>query len=39
LARAARRFRQSGRAMRWINRALGGMFVYLGARTAMFQAS
>ncbi len=37
-ARAARRFRQSGRAMRWINRALGGMFVYLGARIAMFQA-
>ena len=37
-ARAARRFRQSGWAMRWINRALGGMFVYLGARIAMFQA-
>jgi RhtB (resistance to homoserine/threonine) family protein len=37
-ARAARRFGASGRAMRWINRALGGMFVYLGARIAMFQA-
>ena len=37
-ARTARRFRQSGRAMRWINRALGGMFVYLGARIAMYQA-
>jgi threonine/homoserine/homoserine lactone efflux protein len=36
--RAARRFRQSGRTMRWINRALGGMFIYLGARIAMFQA-
>jgi len=37
-ARAARRFSGSGRAMRWINRALGGMFVYLGARIAMIQA-
>jgi threonine/homoserine/homoserine lactone efflux protein len=37
-ARAARRFQQSGPAIRWINRALGGMFVYLGARIAMFQA-
>ena len=37
-ARVARRFRQSGRAMLWINRTLGGMFVYLGARIAMFQA-
>jgi threonine/homoserine/homoserine lactone efflux protein len=37
-ARTASRFRQSGRAMAWINRALGGMFVYLGARIAMFQA-
>jgi len=37
-ARTARRFRRSGRAMRWINRALGGMFVYLGARIAMYQA-
>ena len=37
-ARAARRFQQSGPAIRWINRALGGMFVCLGARIAMFQA-
>jgi threonine/homoserine/homoserine lactone efflux protein len=37
-ARTASRFRQSPRAMGWINRALGGMFVYLGARIAMFQA-
>ncbi len=37
-ARTARRFRQSGRATAWINRALGAMFVYLGARIALFQA-
>jgi threonine/homoserine/homoserine lactone efflux protein len=37
-ARTARRFRQSGAATRWINRALGSMFVYLGARMAMLQA-
>jgi threonine/homoserine/homoserine lactone efflux protein len=37
-ARTARHVRQSGRAMAWINRALGGMFVYLGARIAMLQA-
>jgi len=37
-ARTARHVRQSGRAMRWINRALGGMFIYLGARIAMLQA-
>jgi threonine/homoserine/homoserine lactone efflux protein len=37
-ARTASRFRQSGTAMRWINRALGAMFVYLGARMAMLQA-
>jgi threonine/homoserine/homoserine lactone efflux protein len=37
-ARTASRFRQSGRAMRWINRTLGGMFVCLGARMAMLQA-
>jgi threonine/homoserine/homoserine lactone efflux protein len=24
--------------MRWINRALGGMFLYLGARIALLQA-
>jgi threonine/homoserine/homoserine lactone efflux protein len=37
-ARTASRFRQSGTAMRWINRALGTMFVYLGARMAMLQS-
>jgi threonine/homoserine/homoserine lactone efflux protein len=37
-ARTARHFRQSSRTMRWINRALGAMFVYLGARIAMAQA-
>lgn len=37
-ARTARHVRQSGRTMRWINRALGGMFVYLGARVALLQA-
>jgi threonine/homoserine/homoserine lactone efflux protein len=37
-ARTARRIRQSGRATIWINRAMGGMFVSLGARLAMLQA-
>jgi threonine/homoserine/homoserine lactone efflux protein len=37
-ARAAGRIRQSGRAMLWINRALGGLFVYLGVRIAALQA-
>jgi threonine/homoserine/homoserine lactone efflux protein len=37
-AHAAGRIRQSGQAMRWINRALGGLFVYLGIRIAMSQA-
>jgi threonine/homoserine/homoserine lactone efflux protein len=37
-ARTAHRVRQSGRAMAWINRALGGMFAYLGARLALLQA-
>jgi threonine/homoserine/homoserine lactone efflux protein len=37
-ARTAGRVRQSGQAVAWINRALGGMFVYLGARIAMLQA-
>jgi threonine/homoserine/homoserine lactone efflux protein len=36
-AKTASRFRRSGRAMRWINRALGGMFVFLGARLALMQ--
>jgi len=37
-ASAAGRFRQSTHALLWINRALGGLFVYLGARVAMLQA-
>jgi len=37
-AGAAGRVRQSAPALRWINRALGGLFVYLGTRTAMLQA-
>jgi threonine/homoserine/homoserine lactone efflux protein len=36
-ARAASRVRQSVETMRWINRALGGLFVYLGVRIAMLQ--
>jgi threonine/homoserine/homoserine lactone efflux protein len=32
---AAGRIRKSNRAFAWINRALGGMFVYLGVRVAM----
>jgi threonine/homoserine/homoserine lactone efflux protein len=37
-AKTAHRVRQSGRAMAWINRALGTMFLYLGARLALLQA-
>ncbi|WP_367276882.1 LysE family transporter [Bradyrhizobium sp.] len=37
-ARTATRVRRSGRAMRWINRALGGMFVLFGVRLAALQA-
>ena len=29
---------QSALALLWINRALGGLFVYLGIRVAMLQA-
>jgi threonine/homoserine/homoserine lactone efflux protein len=36
-ARAAGCIRQSGRALAWINRALGGVFVYLGVRVATLQ--
>jgi RhtB (resistance to homoserine/threonine) family protein len=35
IAGAAGRIRKSNRAFAWINRALGGMFVYLGVRVAM----
>jgi len=37
-ARTARGFTQSSKVRLWVNRGLGGMFVYLGARIAMFQA-
>jgi threonine/homoserine/homoserine lactone efflux protein len=37
VARSPRRVRRSGQALRWINRALGGLFVHLGARVAMLQ--
>ncbi|QUS41704.1 LysE family translocator [Tardiphaga alba] len=37
-ARAARRVRQSGKALVWINRALGGVFIYLGIRVALLEA-
>jgi threonine/homoserine/homoserine lactone efflux protein len=37
-SRAASRLRQSGGALVWINRALGGVFVYLGVRIAALQA-
>ena len=33
-ARAAGRLRRSSRILPWINRALGGLFVYLGVRIA-----
>ena len=36
-ARAAGRIRQSAGAMVWINRVLGGLFVYLGIRVAMLE--
>jgi threonine/homoserine/homoserine lactone efflux protein len=36
-AKAAGRIRQSGEALLWINRLLGGVFVYLGVRVAMLQ--
>lgn len=37
-ARAAGRIRQSAGAVGWVNRALGGLFVYLGIRVAMLEA-
>lgn len=37
-AKAAGRIRQSGRALVWLNRALGAMFIGLGVRVAMLQA-
>jgi threonine/homoserine/homoserine lactone efflux protein len=37
-ASAAGRVRQSARILVWVNRALGGVFVWLGVRVAMLQA-
>jgi threonine/homoserine/homoserine lactone efflux protein len=37
-AKAATRIRESEGAIAWINRALGGLFVYLGIRVAMLEA-
>jgi threonine/homoserine/homoserine lactone efflux protein len=37
-ARAAHRLRRSGGMIAWINRALGGLFVYLGIRVALLEA-
>ncbi len=37
-ARAASRMRQSGRAIGWVNRAIGGLFVFLAARIVLLQA-
>ena len=36
-ARTATRIRQSAGAMAWVNRLLGGLFVYLGIRVAMLE--
>jgi threonine/homoserine/homoserine lactone efflux protein len=36
-AGAAGRIRKSAQAFAWINRGLGGLFVYLGFRVAMTQ--
>ena len=37
-AKAASRIRQSEGVIAWINRVLGGLFVYLGIRVAMLEA-
>ena len=37
-SRAAHRLRQSEDVITWINRALGGLFVYLGIRVALLEA-
>ncbi|MFL6835997.1 MAG: LysE family translocator, partial [Bradyrhizobium sp.] len=37
-AKAAGRIRQSSGVVAWINRVLGGLFVYLGFRVAMLEA-
>jgi threonine/homoserine/homoserine lactone efflux protein len=37
-SRAADRLRQSEGVIGWINRALGGLFIYLGIRVALLEA-
>ncbi len=37
-ASAAGRVRQSGQVLLWIDRTLGGLFIYLGVRVALLQA-
>ena len=37
-ARSAGRIRRSSQVMAWINRSIGGLFVYLGIRIAMLEA-
>jgi threonine/homoserine/homoserine lactone efflux protein len=37
-ARAAQRIKRSARVLLWINRALGGFFIWLGVRVAMLEA-
>ncbi|XUM22777.1 LysE family translocator [Bradyrhizobium oligotrophicum S58] len=37
-ARAARRVRGSSAALLWLNRAIGGLLIYLGVRIAMLEA-
>ena len=37
-AKVAYRTRPAGRAVAWVNRALGALFVYLGVRVAMIEA-
>ncbi|WP_339036790.1 LysE family translocator [Bradyrhizobium symbiodeficiens] len=37
-AKAAHRLRESEGAIAWVNRALGGLFIYLGIRVAMLEA-
>jgi len=37
-SRAAGRIRQSAGVIAWINRSLGGLFIYLGFRVAMLEA-
>jgi threonine/homoserine/homoserine lactone efflux protein len=36
-AKAAHRLRQSEGVIAWVNRTLGGFFIYLGIRVAMLE--